>query len=70
MGNIIQFWICFFVAVSVVQADFSNVSHLVEETEKLVIGFSSYDPATNNDAYFENLTSTDPLCKLHDLNLF
>lgn len=64
MNGIIQFSIGFFVAISAVLADFSNVTHLVAETEELVIGFSSYDPATNNSAYFENFTSTDPICKL------
>lgn len=54
----------FFVLISKTRADFTNVNELVEQSADVISQYSTYEAPTNNDAYFENMTSTESLGKL------
>lgn len=60
--------VCFYffvlISVSKTRADFTDVNELVEESAYVISQYSTYEAPTNNDAYFENMTSTASLGKL------
>lgn len=61
----VHFWFHLLLVVvwtSRTQGDFHDVPELVAASESLIT--STYEPPTNNDAYFENMTSSKPIGKL------
>lgn len=64
-------WFYFFVVFCTVKtrADFTDVDELVEQSEQLISSYEVYKDPSNNDAYFENMTSTEPLGKLNSPHL-
>lgn len=69
MSSIAYFWfylvvICF----PEIQADFTDVDELVAASAELIAG--TYVPPTNNDAYFENMTSSEAIGEVIKLRKF
>lgn len=60
----VWFYIFLFFSISQTRADFTDVDELVTQSANLLSDYGTYKAPTNNDAYFENMTSSESLGKL------
>lgn len=55
------FYFFVFSSISKTQADFFDIDDLVAQSANLLSEYGSYKAPTNNDAYFENMTSSEAI---------